>query len=111
MEKKLKLIIDPVGRFILGEVAGESGEDLSLLKPIIIHVQPNQQGQVQVQTLPLIFSEFLGDKESNVWTYSKKSIVISNAVLDPRLIQQYESIANPQPVQQKEPEVVKLFDE
>ena len=111
MEKQLKLIIDNIGRFILGEVVGESAADLSLKKPVIIHVQPNAQGQIQVQTLPLLFGEFQSDLESNVWTYSKSSIAISSAKLDNRLIEQYASVANAQPAKPAEPEVVKLFDD
>ena len=111
MEKQLKLIIDNVGRFILGEVVGESAADLSLKKPVIIHVQPNAQGQIQVQTLPLLFGEFQSDVETNVWTFSKGSIAYSNVKLDKRLIDQYGSVANPQPAKIAEPEVVKLFDD
>lgn len=108
---KVKLIIDHIGRFIIGSVISESETTLRLSKPIILHVQPNQTGQLQVQTLPLLFNEFLGDKESNVWSYTKESIVISEAVLDDRLLQQYESMANPAPITQSEPEVVKLFED
>lgn len=111
MEKQLKLIIDNVGRFILGEVVGESAADLSLKNPIILHVQPNPQtNQLQVQNIPLLFSEFLGDKESNVWTFQKSSISISSAILDTRLVSQYYGTGAP-PAPQTDAEVIKLFDE
>lgn len=111
MEKQIKIIIDNVGRFIIGEVAGESAADLSLKKPVIIHVQPNQQGQIQVQTLPLFFGEFQSDPETNIWTFNKTSIAYSSVKLDSRLIQQYESVSAPQPAKQSDPQVIKLFDE
>jgi hypothetical protein len=110
--KKLKLIIDSVGRYIIGELVADSAETITLKSPVILHVQPNQQtGQLQVQTIPLIFSEFVADKNSNNWTYTKASIVQSDVALDPRIIQQYDSIANPQPTAPVETETVKLFDE
>ena len=111
MKSQVKLIIDHIGRFIIGTVASESDTILRLSKPIILHVQPSQTGQLQVQTLPLLFNEFLGDKETNIWTYHKESISISEATLDERLLQQYESMCNPTPIVQKEPEVVKLFED
>lgn len=112
MEKQLKLIIDNVGRFILGEVVGESAADLSLKNPIILHVQPNPQtNQLQVQNIPLLFNEFISDKESNVWTFSKGSIAISNAKLDPRLVSQYFGVGGTTPPPQNDAEVIKLFDD
>ena len=82
---------------------------------MIIHVQPDQQtGQLQVQSFPYIFMEFLKDKEQNNWTFSKSAISISDVQLDERIIQQYENINNPQPpIAQPEGsgEVVSLFDD
>lgn len=111
MKSQIKLIIDHIGRFIIGTVVSETDTILRLGKPIILHVQPNQTGQLQVQTLPLLFNEFLGDKETNIWTYHKESIVISDAQLEDRLLQQYESMINPAPITQNETEVVKLFED
>ena len=112
MSEKIKLIIDGVGRYVIGSVAGEDGETLTLKTPVILHVQPNPQtGQLQVQTIPLLFNEFIGDKNTNVWTFSKKSIAVSEAVLDERLLSQYNAIVNPSPIIQPEPEVIRLFDD
>ena len=111
MKNKIKLIIDHIGRYIIGTVVSETETTLRLSKPIILNVQPNQSGQLQVQTLPLLFNEFLSDKESNVWTYTKESIAISDAVLDSKLTQLYESMSTPTPVVSGEPEVVKLFED
>jgi len=86
-------------------------------RTVIIHTQPNpENGQLQVQSFPYIFMEFLTDKEKNNWTFTKSSIVLSDIDLDDRIIQQYNNINNPQPpVSQPdasaEPEVIKLFDE
>lgn len=115
MNEKIKLIIDHVGRFIVGEVLSEDADQITLKTPVIIHVQPNaQNGQLQVQTLPLLFSEFIADKDTNVWSFSRKSTAVSEVKLDSRLVQQYESIANPQLVVQQPqsaPEIIKLFDD
>lgn len=112
MNEKIKVIIDNVGRYVIGSLVGEDAETLTLKTPVILHVQPNpQNGQLQVQTIPLLFNEFIGDKNTNVWTFSKKSIAISEATLDERLVSQYNAIANPSPIIQPQTEVIKLFDD
>ena len=116
-DKPIKTIIDHIGRTVVGRVTGETKDDVTLFNPVIIHVQPDQQsGQLQVQSFPYIFMEFLKDKDKNNWTFSKTSISISDVELDERIIQQYENINNPAPpVQQSQNqndgEVIQLFDE
>jgi len=111
MKEQIKVIIDNVGRFIIGKVVSETDQFIKLKTPVIIHVQPSQTGQLQVQTLPLFFGEFVKDKDTNVWEYSKSAIAISDVELDERLENQYLAIANPSPIiQPQQPEVIKLFD-
>ena len=116
-DKPIKTIIDHIGRTVVGRVTGETKDDVTLFNPVIIHVQPDQQsGQLQVQSFPYIFMEFLKDKDKNNWTFSKTSISTSDVELDERIIQQYENINNPAPpVQQSQNqndgEVIQLFDE
>ena len=113
MSEKIKVIIDNVGRFIVGKVFSETDTTLTLKTPVIIHVQPNQTGQLQVQTIPLFFNEFVKDKNTNVWTYSKSNITFSDVDLDERLVNQYLAIANPAPLVDttNSPQVIKLFDD
>jgi hypothetical protein len=111
MSEKIKLIIDHIGRFILGKVVGETDEYIQLKTPLIIHVQPNPQtNQLQVQNIPLLFNEFVAKSETNIWTFSKKSIAVSDVELDARLVSQYHAMVDPQPLK-SEPEVIKLFDD
>ena len=110
-------INDHIGRTVVGKSVEETDTTVTLNNPVIIHTQPNpENGQLQVQSFPYIFMEFLTDKEKNYWTFTKSSIVLSDIDLDDRIIQQYNNINNPQPpVSQPdasaEPEVIKLFDE
>jgi len=110
-------INDHIGRTVVGKSVEETDTTITLNNPVIIHTQPNpENGQLQVQSFPYIFMEFLTDKEKNNWTFTKSSIVQSDVDLDDRIIQQYNNINNPQPpVTQPdtsaEPEVIKLFDE
>ena len=115
-DKEIKTIVDHIGRTVVGKVTAETKSSLTLFNPVIIHVQPDQQtGQLQVQSFPYIFMEFLKDKEKNDWTFNKASISTSNVELDERITQQYENINNPNPpIQQQaqeEPEVIQLFDD
>jgi len=122
-DKKIKTIIDHIGRTVVGVVVKEDTKTITLHNPVIIHVQPDaQSGQLQVQSFPYIFMEFLKDKDKNNWTFTKTAICTSDVQLDDRIITQYDNINNPTPpIQQtgvpgsadpgEEPEVVKLFDD
>ena len=119
-DKKIKTIIDHIGRTVVGVVVKEDAKTITLNNPVKIHVQPDQQsGQLQVQSFPYIFMEFLKDKDKNNWTFTKTTICTSDVELDDRIITQYDNINNPQPPIQadgapatgEEPEVIKLFDD
>ena len=115
-KKSIKTIIDHIGRTVVGSVTKEDPKTITLFNPVIIHVQPDpQSGQLQVQSFPYIFMEFLKDKDKNNWTFHKTAISTSDVDLDDRIISQYENINNPQPPIQEapaeEPEVIKLFDD
>tara|TARA_R110001583_G_scaffold91312_1_gene233366 strand:- start:210 stop:671 length:462 start_codon:yes stop_codon:yes gene_type:complete len=118
-DTKIKTIVDHIGRTVVGKVTKDTKESITLYNPVIIHVQPDpQSGQLQVQSFPYIFMEFLKDKDKNNWTFAKSAISVSDVELDERIITQYENINNPQPPIQEtqqgagqEPEVIKLFDD
>jgi hypothetical protein len=122
-DKKIKTIIDHIGRTVVGVAVKEDTKTITLNNPVIIHVQPDpQSGQLQVQSFPYIFMEFLKDKDKNNWTFTKTAICTSDVELDDRIITQYENINNPQPPIQTppasdseetgdEPGVIKLFDD
>jgi len=115
----IKVIINHVGQTVIGKQVGESKTTLSLRDPAILHVVPNQSGQLQVQLIPLFFREFLttSSKEGATFNFPLDKIVTTDAELDARLISQYERIAAGTPAsvpQQKsggETSVIKLFDE
>ena len=96
---KIKTIVDHIGRTVVGKVTKEDTKTITLFNPVIIHVQPDpQSGQLQVQSFPYLFMEFIkGDKKKNNWTFHKTAIAVSNVQLDDRIITQYNNINNPQP--------------
>mgnify|MGYP003631985742 FL=1 len=118
-QKTISTIIDHIGRTVVGKVVKDTEDSITLYNPVIIHVQPDpESGQLQVQSFPYIFMEFLKDKDKNNWTFAKSAISTSDVELDDRIIQQYENINNPSPPIQEaqqgtgqEPEVIKLFDD
>lgn len=122
MENNITVFVDSVGRMIVGSVIeeGSTETNLKVNNPSIIQIQPDQQtGNISVQFLPYIFSEFVQESSRNnvSWDFPKSSIVTSdNIALDDRVVQQYLQIVSGQgtAVQQppvEEPEVIKLFDE
>jgi hypothetical protein len=106
-------IIDQVGRTVIGVPVSETKTHLVIKNPVIVYVNPNQEtGQIQVQSFPYIFIEFLdkAHKTQNNWTFNKSNIVISDVVLDQAIIDQYNNINTIKPpVPVAEPEVIKLF--
>ena len=123
-EKKYTTFIDNAGRAIFTEVASETKDTFVAKNPVMITVQQGEQGQMAVQLFPLFFQEFVqpgeNDSRANYFTYYKNNIAIgTDFQIEPRIAEQYEKIVNPQLVpntpnqqnNQREPEVIKLFDD
>lgn len=127
MSKTLNVttFVDHIGRVILGEVVSDTKDTLKIKNPAIVHIGQNQQtNQIQVQTIPYFFREFVAasaQKEGTTWNFSKDKIVTGEVELDARLIEQYEKLftstvmSAPAPQQRTaaadKAEVIKLFDE
>ena len=108
-------IVDQVGRTVIGVETKSTKDTITLNNPVIIHVQPNtENGQLQVQSFPYLFMEFIkGDKTKNNWTFNKGAIAVSDVELDDKILEQYKNINSP-PVAEtsaEEPNIIKLFDE
>ena len=111
-------IVDQVGRTVIGVEVKSTKDIITLNNPVIIHVQPNpENGQLQVQSFPYLFMEFIkGDKTKNNWTFYKNAIAVSDVELDDKIIEQYHNINSPAtPAKDasgtEEESVIKLFDE
>lgn len=114
------LFIDQVGFTVVGEKIELNEKHLKVKNPAVLQAAPNQQNQLQVQLLPVLFKEFLDSSEKDkgvTFSYPVDKIVLSDATLDNRLATQYKSLLNPQPQaatsnqENSEQEVIKLFDE
>lgn len=113
-QKEIIAIVDQVGRTVVGVETGRTDETVTLNNPVIVHVQPDpQNGQLQVQTFPYLFMEFIkGDRSENNWTFHLANIATSNVKLTDQITAQYHAINTPAPAAAPtaEPEVIKLFD-
>lgn len=117
----MKVIIDQIGRTVVGvEAEGSTDNVLALTDPVILHVQPDpQSGKLQVQTIPLIFVEFIdkGSRDSNIWRFNRSQITESDIVLDEKIAEAARNINKVSKEQASKTEedptdnVVKLFDE
>ena len=110
---QIKTIVDHIGRTVIGTEVSQDDKTITLNNPVIIHVQPNN-GQLQVQSFPYIFMEFLTpeSRDKNHWTFNKSHIVLSEVELESKIIAQYNNINTPQiSAPQGEPEVIKLFED
>jgi hypothetical protein len=112
---EITLFIDHVGFTIVGEKVKSDNNFIEVKNPAVLQSAPNQQGQLQVQLMPVLFREFLDSSVRNdgvTFSYPKDRVIVSNAKLDERLKTQYEQMFSPMPTQQQgDNEVIKLFDE
>ena len=111
--------IDQIGRTVIGKLVSQDTTTIVINNPVIVFATPNQEtGQIQVQSFPYLFMEFI-DKDSrdkNNWTFYKSAIAISDVTLDSLIVNQYNNInsaAVGTPIQsgvpQGEAEVIRLF--
>ena len=98
MKEQHKVIIDQIGRTILGVVKGETDDTVTLNNPIILHFQPAENGQLQLQMFPIFFFELINkeEREQNDWVFNKTSIVDSNVEVNEDIISRYQQINTPQ---------------
>ena len=110
MDNKLIVFLDNIQRTIVATLVEETDRTLTVSKPAILNVTPTQEKKLQVQLYPVIFREFLKDRDIfPSWTYSKSAITISyDLVLEPNLVLQYNEMFK---VVKNEPApTIKLFD-
>jgi len=119
----IKILIDGTGRTIIGELVEDTETQIVLKNAATIYVQPNEAGQLQVQTIPLFFKEFMtldGREQGVDYRFNKSQVTETNAgdILDNKLITQYEKIKEnitapdePQATPENTEDVVKLFDD
>jgi hypothetical protein len=97
MKNTYVALIDQVGRNIIGRLVSQDERSITLHNPVILYTQPTQNKQLQVQSFPVFFFEFISKqhRDQNNWTYPKSSVVISDVVLDDNIINQYLAINTP----------------
>lgn len=113
---KITTFIDHIGRAIIAEEVESTEKYLLVKNPAIIHVQPTQQGQLNVQTIPLYFREFVSEKNKNAgttWKFNTSNIVVGTDIEnDTRLLEQYNRLFAGAPTAPADDQkVIKLFDE
>jgi len=126
--KQVSVLIDSVGRTIVGPMK-ETDNAIEVENPAIVNIEVRQDtGQIAVQLIPYIFREFVDMSlrtKTVTWSFPKNTVVTRpDLEVDSALQKQYENVfsqpggqltQNPQPApeqsEQKEPELVKLFDE
>jgi len=114
---KIITFIDSIGRTIVGEEINRTDTVAVVKNPAMISVNQAQNGQLQVQLIPLFFSEFVADAQradGSTWHYNTNTITIGDVQVDFRLIEQYTRVFSFAPSQQPQAQgdsVIKLFDE
>lgn len=123
MSKKITFI-DNIGRNVLGELVSSSDTTLKVKNPTVINIAQAENGQLQVQIIPLFLPEFLSGESragGTVWSYPLSTVIVPDEFeLDSRLLDQYDRITSgfgaatlhdTPPTAPAGESVVKLFDE
>lgn len=71
------LFLDNIQRTILGVLVKETEHTFEVQNPVVVMVNPNQNGQLTVQLLPVVFRELITDSEVS-FTYNRDQITISS---------------------------------
>lgn len=110
MQQKRILIVDQIGRNIAGTVVDETDTTVTLHNPTIVHFQPTQGGQLELQLFPLFFFELVDKdaRDSMAWTYNKSAIAISNVKLAENIVSKLDEINRPKV--EASPKVISIED-
>lgn len=114
MKEKQIVFSDHIGRVVAGILVEETETSVTVKNPVIVHVEPQQSGQLSVHTFPYLFMEIIAPdlRENGTWTFSKNNIAISNIELEPRLAEAVANVNKPKPtiVTPGDSKIVNLFD-
>jgi len=110
MEQKVIVFLDNIQRTIIATQVAEDSHTITVIKPAILNVVPADSKKLQVQLYPLLFREFLKNRDVfPTWTYSKATVAISNDItLEPNILGQYVEMFKIVP--NEGAPTIKLFD-
>jgi hypothetical protein len=112
---KITTFIDSIGRTILAEEVKTENGILSVKNPAMINVVQAQNGQLQVQLIPLFFAEFVDPStrgNGTSWDFNVQNITRGTVTIDSKLVDQYTRVFNPAPAAPaQEAPVIKLFED
>lgn len=109
-QEKIIVFLDNLQRTVVATEVSNNSTTLVVTKPAILNVAPTQEKKLQVQLYPLMFREFLKDRDVfPTWEYSKTTIAIAaNLDLEKNLLLQYHEMFKV--VENKPAPAIKLFD-
>lgn len=111
------VFIDNIGRTILAQEISRSETQLVVKDPAMIHVNQTQNGQLQVQLIPLFFREFLSASSQvtgTSWSYnlSQISLAVGDLEVEAKLNEQYDRVFTQSLIiPPSDPQIIKLFED
>lgn len=114
MSKQHVAIQDQIGRTVIGIIDSETESTITIENPVVLHLELEGNGQIQVQTFPVFFFELIDKdrRETNKWTYNKANVVLSDVILSENIISQYTKLNTPIPqiTKPSSPNVISIDD-
>ena len=110
MDSKIIVFLDNIQRTIVATLVKQDNDTIAITKPAILNVAPTNEKKLQVQLYPLMFREFLKDRDVfPTWTYAKQSVVVANdCELEANLVAQYVEMFKA--IKNEPAPTIKLFD-
>lgn len=109
MENNIIVYLDSIQRTIVATLVEETIDSVKVVKPAILNVSPTQDKKLQVQLYPLMFREFLKNRDNlPVWSYPRSAITLAqNIELEANLVAQYVEMFKKSDIPAP---TIKLFD-
>ena len=101
IKEKHILFVDTLGRLLMGKedwTTPNTSDIVRIKNPAIIHATHKQEGGMSITFIPIVFREFLADKDEGViFQYARSTISIAEdtTTLDARITGQYDSMFTP----------------
>lgn len=92
-ENAFKVLQTAAGQTIVGEVVAETASEISISNPVILHFQMEGQS-IRYSPFPVFFAELIDEdsRDTNVWTYNKQSVSVSNVKMNQDIIDKCKQI-------------------
>lgn len=83
---------DSVGRLFIGEKINETKTEVEVKAPQVVDTEMNQQNQVGIKFIPMVYLELLEDATDGSWTFPKSAFSFNTLKTSEQAVSLYERV-------------------